>query len=209
MTQIGIALENYHSAYGSYPPAFVTNGEEQPLYSWRVPLLPYLDENLRYDKFRLNEPWDSAYNASWSEKNFGVYTCWHHRPQNQSDYLAVIGENTAWRGATPISKDEITDDLNFTILLVESFGSGINWGEPRDMIDSQMAEGVNSESGLGIRSPHPEKGANVLFASGRVSFLKNQTSPETIRAMLTINGGEEIIEESYGVFRLKTATAGE
>lgn len=73
MTQIGIALENYHSAYGSYPPAFVTNGEEQPLYSWRVLLLPYLDENLRYDKFRLNEPWDSAYNASWSEKKL-VYT---------------------------------------------------------------------------------------------------------------------------------------
>jgi hypothetical protein len=42
--QIALALQNYHDEYGVFPPAVVTDATGKPLYSGRVLLLPFLEE---------------------------------------------------------------------------------------------------------------------------------------------------------------------
>jgi hypothetical protein len=59
---IGYALRSYHEAHGKLPPAVGRDKAGRPLYSWRVLLLPYLEEPFLYAKFNLDEPWDSPTN---------------------------------------------------------------------------------------------------------------------------------------------------
>jgi len=42
LKQIGLALHNYHDAFGCFPPVASTDAQGNPLLSWRVALLPYL-----------------------------------------------------------------------------------------------------------------------------------------------------------------------
>src|SRR5262245_3961507 len=62
---IGIAMNAYHAEYGRLPPAAVTDKGGRALYSWRVELLPYLEEEVLYNEFHLDEPWDSPHNKGF------------------------------------------------------------------------------------------------------------------------------------------------
>src|SRR4051812_47355571 len=55
LKQLGIALENYHDAYKSFPPAYVVGDNGKPMHSWRVLLLPFLEDpgmNDLYKQYR-------------------------------------------------------------------------------------------------------------------------------------------------------------
>src|SRR5262245_18888701 len=55
------AIHNYEANYG-YLPADIRGADGKPLLSWRVALLPYLEQDGLYRRFQLNEPWDSEHN---------------------------------------------------------------------------------------------------------------------------------------------------
>src|SRR4051794_8582362 len=64
LKRIGLALHSYHDVNGRLPPAVVYGKDGRPLYSWRVLLLPYLEEELLYRQFKQDEPWDSKHNQA-------------------------------------------------------------------------------------------------------------------------------------------------
>jgi len=68
LKQIMLAMHNYHDVYKSFPPQAIRSKEGKPLLSWRVALLPYLNEQPLYQQFHLDEPWDSAHNKPLIEK---------------------------------------------------------------------------------------------------------------------------------------------
>ena len=55
MRHIGIALQNYHDTYKSFPPAYVADENGRPMHSWRVLILPFLEENGLYEKYDFDE----------------------------------------------------------------------------------------------------------------------------------------------------------
>src|SRR5688572_19395941 len=59
LRQIGLAFHNFPDAMGRLPDAAIRDANGKALLSWRVALLPYLEENPLYQKFKLDEPWDS------------------------------------------------------------------------------------------------------------------------------------------------------
>src|SRR5437868_5576967 len=61
-------MHNYEIAHGRLPPAVVYGKNGQPLYSWRVLLLPYIDADNLYAQFHLDEPWDSPHNRQFVEQ---------------------------------------------------------------------------------------------------------------------------------------------
>jgi prepilin-type processing-associated H-X9-DG protein len=63
--------------------------------------------------------------------------------------------------------------------------------EPRDLHVSQMASTINPKPGQGISSLH-KGGAHILMGDGSARFVSDKTSPEVIRGLLTINGGEQV-----------------
>ena len=62
LKQIGLAMHNYASANGAFPPAAIYDANGKPLLSWRVLILPYLEQDSLYKQFHLAEPWDSPHN---------------------------------------------------------------------------------------------------------------------------------------------------
>src|SRR5690606_12594833 len=75
MRQIGIALHNYHDTYGTFPPAFLPDENGQPQTSWRVMILPFMEHANLYNRYNLNEPWDSPNNLSVVSVPMPVYQC--------------------------------------------------------------------------------------------------------------------------------------
>ncbi len=71
-----LASHNYEEAYSRFP--VQDNGryldeDGRPFLSWRVHVLPMLDQQELYDQFHLDEPWDSEHNLELLEKMPAVY----------------------------------------------------------------------------------------------------------------------------------------
>ncbi|PHR93507.1 MAG: hypothetical protein COA78_32735 [Blastopirellula sp.] len=144
ITRIGLALENYHRKHGAYPPAYLADANGKPLHSWRVLILPFLDEQTLYDQYDFSEPWNGPNNIQLLDKTPRVYACpdtEHFHQQRQefcTSYLAVVGQKTAWPGATGRKKSEIKDTMS--LLLVECDEPNIPWLQPRDLSYDQAIE---------------------------------------------------------------------
>ncbi len=190
---LNIALLNYESDYGTFPPAYVADKDGKPLYSWRVLLLPYFDRQDLYEQFHLDEPWDSPHNLPLSQTDFRLFHC-PSEPTTvpgQTSYVMVVGPGMISEGTRSYGLKDITDGPATTILLVEMAGSGIHWAEPRDL-DVSNATVVPCDSDKhGLRSWHPG-GVNVSFADGHIDFLDETIDPKLLRALLTRNGGEDV-----------------
>jgi len=196
LKQIGLALHLYHDKYGSFPPAYIADPEGRPMHSWRVLLLPYLDQMPLYNAYRFDEPWDGPNNSQLADKILPVFYCPsenHGGIKNgftMTSYVAVVGPKTMWPGDGKTTKlADIRDGTSNTLMVVEFADSGIHWMEPRDLSFSEMAPTINTKSGQGISSEHVP-GAHVLTADGGVRFISDQTRADVIRSLLTINGND-------------------
>ncbi len=199
LKQIAAAMKSYHQAYNSFPPAYVVDKNGRPMHSWRVLLLPYLEEeSLKslYKQYRFNEPWDSDNNRKISDLAVDVYQC-PSQPDHKNpttNYMMAIGPHTISDGPHARKALEITDGLHDTIMLVEVADSGTCWTEPRDLRFDQIDFKINGSKRQGISSYHPG-GVNAAFCDGSVRFLKDSTNPQLVKAMLTIDGGEQVPAE--------------
>ncbi len=195
LKQIGLALHNYHDKYACFPPAFIADARGRPMHSWRVLLLPFLGKSDLYGQYRLDEPWDGPNNRRLHQTIVPVFNCpseTHALPDRAStstNYVAIVGSETAWAGEACGSFSKIQDGTSMTLLVVEVANSGIHWMEPRDLHVVQMAATINSISGQGIASRH-EGGAHCLFADGTVRYLRNDIPEWKLRALITADAGD-------------------
>ncbi len=193
LQRIAMAMREYEAAQGCFPPAYVTDKQGKPLYSWRVLLLPYLGQQDLYDQYRLDEPWNSENNHEVSDLAVEMFQC-PGQPDTKlptTNYLMVVGEHTISNGRQPRKITEITDGLTDTIMLVEVADSLIYWAQPEDLHFDKLSFAINGGKRREISSYHRD-GANVAFCDGSVRLLKKSTNPQLVKAMLTIDGGEPI-----------------
>ncbi len=211
LKQFGLALHNYHDVYGAFPPAFVLGPDGQKWHSWRVLILPYLENSGLYAAYRFDEPWDGPNNRKLIEKmpeifacpsqpcptkkavllSIGVLGCAGGGPSAESgftSFAAVLGQDCAFRGARPVSIKEITDGTSNTILIGECTRTKIPWTKPDD-IDTAFFSKLNGPDGFG--SPHLG-GAHFLMGDGTVRFVNTNTAQTTVDALFTRNGGETV-----------------
>src|SRR5262245_23505539 len=64
LKQIGLALHAFHDVHQHLPPAFVTGPDNRPWHSWRVLLLPFIDQAALYTRYKFDEPWDGPGNRT-------------------------------------------------------------------------------------------------------------------------------------------------
>ena len=193
--QIGLALHNYHDKFGCFPPAYIADERGRPMHSWRVLLLPYIDQAPLYNLYRFDEPWDGPNNLQLARHTIAAYQCptdakERDTPQNWTTYVAVIGPHTCWPGSESVSISDIfSDGTSQTLLVVEVRDSGIHWMEPRDLHVTQMSPRINPSHGQGISSHHGD-GAGGVAADGGVRYFSEQLSPSELTSLLTIDGKE-------------------
>jgi hypothetical protein len=188
LKQIGLALQQYEGRYGCLPPAYIADAQGKPMHSWRVLLLPFLDQDALYQQYSFKEPWDGPNNRKLHDSGIAVYRCVDDSPEYaNTSYVAVVGAGTAWPGATCTRTNDIRGDPSKMILLVEVADSGLNWMEPRDIAFERMDVHVNGQPRNSISSRH-RGNASVLFVDSSVGRLGDDLTPEAIRAMLRITG---------------------
>ncbi len=185
-----MAVANYHETYGSFPPAYVAGRDGKPMHSWRVLLLPFLEQQALYDAYNFDEPWDGPHNRTLADQVGRIYL----RSGLESDqvettsFVAVVGPETAWPGPVALSREDLGDGTHETLLVVEVPDGQFRWMEPRDLRFDRMSFRINDGSGRGLGSRLG--GARVVSADVSVSTLHDDCDPATLRAMLTANGGE-------------------
>ena len=73
LKQIGLGMHGYDSAFECLPPRAICDKDGKPLLSWRVAILPYMEEDKIYAEFKLDEPWDSEHNKALIPKIPKIY----------------------------------------------------------------------------------------------------------------------------------------
>lgn len=183
MKQIMLALHNYESAYRKLPLRMSRDKDGQPLLSWRVQILPYIEQQALYDQFHLDEPWDSPHNIRLVEMMPQTYANprFDVRP-GHTVYLAPFGEDCGWPGEK-FDFRSITDGTSSTIALTEVAPYlAVPWTAPDDL-------DIDENPGTSWMS---DRGANVGMFDGSVRWISAELTEDVLRALMTINGGEVI-----------------
>jgi hypothetical protein len=193
LKQLALAMHNYHAAYGSFPPRYVPGPDGKPWHSWRVLILPFVEQQALYQGYDFNEPWDGPHNRELLQRMPSVFSCpemWRSQPGPTTTYAAVSGPDTAFPGAQPVRIKDITDGTANTLMLVETVNAPIPWTAP---IDVDIATLGPSPPGKGMPeiSAHRHR-PNAAIADGMVHRLTREMTRETLRALATIAGGEEV-----------------
>ncbi|HWL10726.1 MAG TPA: DUF1559 domain-containing protein, partial [Planctomicrobium sp.] len=181
--QFRLAFQNYVHDYGELPPAIVSDSDGKPLYSWRVLLLPYLDNEKLYKEFHLDEPWDSEHNLTLIPKMPGSYHIdWKwvvDVPPHHTVYRVFYGPGTLFEGG--ISLKDCPDGLDSTLLLVEA-GDPIPWSMPEDFK-------YHPDRPIHLQGIFHKRTRGITLEGG-YKYLPDDLPQSTLHALVTRNGGE-------------------
>jgi len=193
LKQIGLAMHNYASVNGAFPRPAVTDKQGKPLLSWRVTILPYLEQQGLYNRFKLDEPWDSPHNQALLKEMPSTYLC-PSRAQVEpfaTTYQVFTGNGALFESGADMRLAAITDGTSNTVMVVEA-QKEVPWTRPDDLTFDPAA----APSLFGAGSSHPG-GFDALFADGSVRFLKNTINLSVFRSLITRAGGEVINGGSF------------
>lgn len=185
--QILLAMHNYHDSMNAFPPAYSADKEGKPLLSWRVHILPYIEEKELYDQFRLDEPWDSEHNKKLIEKMPAIYRSPNSAAEaGKTNYLTIRGKNTVFSGAKGGKMRDIVDGTSNTIVLIESpDAAAVPWTKPDDF----EFDPENPAKGLFGMRP----GAVIAgFGDGSVRTIPESIDPEILKALFEQNDGKAV-----------------
>jgi hypothetical protein len=190
--ELTIAMNNYYDVNRHLPPAAICDKDGNPLLSWRVAVLPYLEQNELYKQFHLDEPWDSPHNRALIEKMPTSYVDPDPKINQltiagKTTYQVPIGKETAFPNNEGISFREIKDGTSNTVLIVEvEPAKAVEWTKPADWnVDlTRPREGLK-------RSDRDY--VTLGFADGHVLIIDpRKIEDPRLRALFTRAGGEVV-----------------
>jgi len=187
LQQLGQAMLSYNQRLNRLPGAAIRDESGKPLLSWRVALLPDLNQQKLYSEFHLDEPWDSENNKPLVARMPPVFSsAAKNAAPGTTSYLAITGPGGTFERVKPLTITEIYDGMSNTVLLVEASDSlAVPWTKPDDYV--YVAENPME----GLVGQHPG-GFLALACDGVVHFVSESFDPKMLVALFTCGGGEPI-----------------
>ena len=187
LKNIALALLNYESKHGTFPPAFTVDAEGNRLHSWRTLILPQMERSQLYETIDLTKPWDDPANAKAREAIVDSYMCPSaDHEERLTTYLGVYGPDCIFSGSESRKLSDITDGSDETLFLIDvESDQAVHWMSPNDVNEKEI---LNQS-----RENHPGI-LNAAFVDGHVTALDLEIDQEVLHALLTIAGGEKIAE---------------
>jgi hypothetical protein len=196
LKQIALAMHDYNDNHYHLPPQAIRDSSEKPLLSWRVAILPHIDEERLYKQFHLDEAWDSPHNIQLVRLMPKMYYA-PTQPQIQTDgltyYRVFTGPGTAFvREGLKIGVD-FPDGCSNTILIVEA-GDPVPWTKPDELEylpDQPLPPlgGIFRNEGWLARQRGLNNGFNAALADGSLKWFSRNTPESNIRAYIIRNSG--------------------
>jgi prepilin-type processing-associated H-X9-DG protein len=195
LKQIGLAWMNFHDVMQGYPEGIYDKSGKKLGLSWRVAILPYIEQQKLYAQFKLDEPWDSENNkklisqmprtyappGGGGKPGFTYYRC----ASGPGTILPPVPGGKPGQPAVGVKMFQIPDGTSNTITAFEA-GEPVEWTRPDEL---EFVPGKPLPMICGVFGD----GMNVLFADGSARFIKKTDfTPDVLKAMITTNGGEVV-----------------
>lgn len=187
LKQIAFGLLHFHDIHRSFVPP--ENRQEKRNLSWRVHLLPHLDQKPLYDKFKFDEPWDSDHNLELLKEMPDIY-----KSGDENDALTrfqlLVGPDTLFKTQKHGRFRDCSDGARHTILVVQSGSDkAIPWTKPHDLAydPENPITCIGEVEGNRIES---------VTVDGKPLSVRTNIAPETFAAMATASGNEVIDAET-------------
>jgi hypothetical protein len=180
LRQIGIGMFNHSDAKKQFPPA------DEDL-SWRVHLLPYIEQDNLYREFDQKQAWDSAKNRRHADVRIAPYVSTLDPPEFKQTRVRVFtGPDTMFPpGERPLRVNEVKDGTSTTILAIEA-NAPVPWPQPQEL--NYTKAGPLPAFG----HPNRQNGFLILLADGSVRFVNSSVNPNNIRNGITPSGGDGV-----------------
>ena len=191
--QLALAILNYEAAFSRFPNPFGVTEQTPGGLSWRVQILPFIEENKLYEQFKLDEPWNSEHNLKLVIEMPQVFKSpvmkgAKFQGEGKTIFQVPVGEGTAFDKESFEEKGltfgDFKDGTSNTILIVTvAPEKAVIWTKPADWevnLDEPWT-GLRAEERGGLTVAHADSSAH------RYPFT---IKPEVLRALITKSGGE-------------------
>jgi hypothetical protein len=175
MRQIALAEHNFHDTYKTLsPPKVLKPPQNQPVdLSWRVAMLPYIEQQALFTRFDTNSSWDSPANRPLLSPMPMIYddVSRDSKPgTTDTRFQYFTGPGTVWPDANTNRRTlmEITAGTSNTILFAES-ANPVPWSKPADMAIQP-----------GGPLPLPPDRFIAAFADGSVRIIDRRRAPDAV-----------------------------
>jgi len=191
---LGLGMHNYHDTKKCFPPAFTVDENGKPLHSWRVLILPYVEQSALYESIRLDEPWDSEYNRQFHDKMPDVYynPMYPDSDKNRNtNFCIVVGPDTFGKAGDKGPKlHDLKDGTSSNTVMVIERKTPVCWMAPIDISQENAYLGINKNpEGIGGLC---RDGINTLLGDGAAMFIPETVDLETLQNLLDMNAGKSI-----------------
>jgi hypothetical protein len=191
-----IALHNFHDTFTRFPAAYSVDDEGKPLLSWRVHILPYIEQKPLYDEFHLDEPWDSEHNKKLIAKMPKTYQMPGSKVgPGMTTYLGVGGTRgvlikPTGRGMSSFTDGTgmaaILDGTSNTVAIVEGADeAAVIWTKPEEWVP----DAKDPAKDLSKRRP---AGYQVSMCDGSVQVLPKTMSVQNLLWMFDRADGNPV-----------------
>jgi hypothetical protein len=187
LKQIALAMHNYNDTYGHLPPQATYDKNGKPMLSWRVMILPFIEQQNLYNQFHLDEPWDSEHNkklmlsirvktyvsADQGEKSI---------KEGLTYYQGFAGKGAFFEGKKGLRLPaDFPDGTSNTIMIVEA-SKGVPWTKPEDIP-------YDAEKPLPKLGLPGSKSYLAALCDGSVRTVTPKLTERTLRLAITRNDG--------------------
>lgn len=193
MKQVGLAMHIYHDVYNTLPTPIVTNSEGTDVWSWRVSMLPYIEQQNIYDRIDFTDmrPWDDPKNEMLQGPAPFTYTSTRSitPPGDGANIFMIVGAPDPEAKVHPLFvKGEFTrfsnviDGTSNTLMAIQLPNHSVPWASPGELSPDEAYQLLQNEKG----------GFNALFADGSVRFFSEVPDRTTFDALVSRDGAEMI-----------------
>lgn len=169
------------------------------MHSWRVLILPYIEEHALYDRYDFDEPWDGPNNSLLLKERPIVYACPSHGYDGDylgdhfSNYVLVTGRGTVFSSDQGVELDAITDGPGRTLIATDVNQRSVPWTAPNDISADDFVAMFGNDHPTKENEPNHEGQLVIVgFADARVRPVSLAADPTTIRGLVTMAGGEAL-----------------
>jgi hypothetical protein len=193
---------------GTFPvpeqPAFYDE-EGKPKLSWRVHLLPYLEQKPLYNKFHLDELWDSPNNLPLMAQMPDIYRAVEDPPNTKTTRILAVEIPEAppagpGGGQPPMRRSgqrRFSDRMNPTILLaLTGADRAVSWTKPDDLE-------VDAKAPLAGLGTIPPTGFYVVMTNGHVVHFRPTIPGDLFKTLCTPTGGLKPVESKLEAYLIK------